>query len=88
MDELNPFQQKLLERLERSLNRCSSVTDLAYRMKSSRPAITSSSRALERLGYTILWRKGDDQWAVLMVALTQKARDALDARKPALETDQ
>ena len=51
--------------LEASRNRQASTTDLAYRLKTSRLAVVSGMRALQRAGRVVAFRNGRDQWAAL-----------------------
>lgn len=75
MAELTPFQLKLIAALRRCANSTESTTHLAARLKTSRPAVASAGRALERKGLLCSFRSDNSQWAVLKWALTRKAHD-------------
>ena len=65
---MTEFQTKFLGALSKMPNRQGSTAELATRLRTSRVAVVSSGRALERAGRAVSWRHGDDQWAVLMWA--------------------
>lgn len=71
---MSPFQAQLVDLLRKLPMHQGSVVDLAYRLKSNAAAVTSSARALEKAGTVVIWRHGDDRWAVLCVALSRQAK--------------
>ncbi|NVL49900.1 hypothetical protein F2S72_09120 [Pseudomonas syringae pv. actinidiae] len=79
---MSPFQTRLVDLLQKMPMRQGTVMELAYRLKSNAAAVSSSSRALEKLGKVRLWRHGDDQWAVLCVALSRKPAEISLISKP------
>lgn len=74
---MSPFQTRLVDLLQKMPMRQGTVMELAYRLRSNAAVVRSSSRALEKLGKVRLWRHGDDQWAVLCVALSRKPSENL-----------
>lgn len=63
------FQKKMLAVLGRRVNSTESTTCLAHFLKSSRLAVVSAGRALERKGLVCSFRSDNSQWAALMWAL-------------------
>lgn len=66
---MTDFQHRLLERLARCANGIESTTMLAAKLGTSRPAVVSAARALERKGLVCSFRSDDSQWAALMWAV-------------------
>lgn len=73
--ELSPFQAQLIAALRKCANSTESTTRLAARLNSSRPAVVSAGRALERKGLLCSFRSDNSQWAALKWALTRKAHN-------------
>jgi len=61
---MTPFQSKLCEIIKtKALNSSMHITELAYRAKSNRLAVSSAMRSLEKQGRAAYIRSGEDQWA-------------------------
>jgi DNA-binding MarR family transcriptional regulator len=65
---VSALQDRILRLLERCPGRSASVSEIARRLASSRPAVASAGRALERAGRAHVWRQ-DGEYGALMVAL-------------------
>ncbi len=75
MAELTAFQAQLIAVLRKCANTTEGTTYLAVRLRTSRPAVVSAGRALERQGLLCSFRSDNSQWAALKWALTRKAHD-------------
>lgn len=66
---MTEFQQRFLECLARYPNGQASTTQLANRLCTSRVAVVSAGRALERAGRVLAYRSDDSRWASLNWAI-------------------
>lgn len=71
---MTEFQARMLDRLKRCPNGIESTTYLAAGLKTSRVAVVSAGRALERAGLVCSLRSDDSQWAALKWAVTRHSR--------------
>lgn len=60
---MTEFQKQVCEKIRTGLNGQCSTTRLAERLKTSRLAISSACRSLEKQGVVGYFRDGRDQWA-------------------------
>jgi hypothetical protein len=73
---MTEFQTKMLNRLAKCRNGIESTTVLASKLGTSRLAIVSAGRALERSGAVSAFRSDNSQWAALMWAYKFNAPNA------------
>lgn len=73
---MTEFQAKLLARLARCANSIESTTELANKLNTSRVAVVSAGRALERAGMVCSFRSDKSEWAALMWAAKHKPSNA------------
>lgn len=66
------FQERLLARLARCANGAESTTYLAAKLGTSRVAVVSAARALERAGLVVSFRSDDSPWASLRWAVCRR----------------
>jgi len=71
------FQARFLGRLALCANGIESTTVLAWKLGTSRPAVVSAGRALERQGLVCSFRSDDSQWAALIWAVMRKPSNVL-----------
>jgi hypothetical protein len=64
------FQLRLMALLAKLPNQHGSTSELAVRLGTSRVAVVSACRSLERAGWALTFRSGSDRWAAQMWAPT------------------
>jgi biotin operon repressor len=67
--EITEFQTRFLAKLEKCANGIESTTYLADKLGTSRVAVVSAGRALERAGLVMSFRSDNSQWASLKWAV-------------------
>jgi hypothetical protein len=69
------FQQRCIDKIKPAPNASDSTASLAVRLKTSRVAVVSAMRALERKGLAVSYRwPPNDQWASLYWGLKGAAK--------------
>ena len=68
---MTEFQKKCVERLTQKGGQ--SVNELSWGLNTSRVAVVSAMRSLEKQGLAASYRRGRDQWAPLCFYLLDRA---------------
>lgn len=63
---LTDFQSRCVGVVQRGLNGQASITDIARRLKTSRLAVYSAMKSLQRQNFVGSFRSRPDQWGVIM----------------------
>lgn len=71
---MTEFQTRMLERLKSCPNGMENTTYLAAVLKTSRVAVVSAGRALERAGLVCSFRSDNTQWAALKWAVARHSK--------------
>src|SRR5690606_22487397 len=79
---LTDFQKRCVEAIQHGPNGQASITELAYRLKTSRLAVYSAMQSLQNQNIAGSFRSRSDQWGVIVYFIRRDARNALGENSP------